>query len=432
MSAHLGEVLGSLAIPAKFEPTLTVGWEESMASRPERLALVAPDVFLENREYAGLPANVDPPLRAAAERVRASPHLASLMWHYARLLYEASDYPVERTNEWPFPEDAPVGGETFRLLLVLDAVARARRLHRERGVPEAVTRATCTDVAIWVAHHRRTHAGKPGIDATGRLGWFRLHGRGEVFRLGRLQYVRLGASFGTVRAFRNRGTGEVLALAEKNIRFNSRGLFDGVAGKHDPEAWTSTLEQTPEGVAGYPVSPTGYAVRRLVHLPAAEWECAYSPDVPVLAMHIPAGGGMTLELCRQSMQAAGEFFPRYYPERTFAAIRCVSWIFNPEFPAFLPPDSNLVRFQRELHLFPVGGGGKAGLWFLFDGREDIDIKTAPRDTSLRRAFLERLEQGKNLEGGGMFYLKEDLARFGSQPYRSKWPPAVLRRLGGAW
>jgi hypothetical protein len=135
-------------------------------------------------------------------------------------------------------------------------------------------------------------------------------------------------------------------------------------------------------------------------------------------MHIPPGGNMTLELCRDSIREAFAFFARFFPSRPVRAVLSKSWIFNTQFEERLP-DSNLAKFMRELYLFPIASTGTDGLFFVFC-REHPDRSTAPRKTALQRAMLDILERGGALRSGGMFFLKRDLPRFGTQHYRSRF------------
>ena len=43
------------------------------------------------------------------------------------------------------------------------------------------------------------------------------------------------------------------------------------------------------------------------------WDCVLRPDDTTLGMHIPEGEPMTLERCRDSMDEALDFYPRYSP-----------------------------------------------------------------------------------------------------------------------
>ena len=90
----------------------------------------------------------------------------------------------------------------------------------------------------------------------------------------------------------------------------------------------------------------------------------------------------------------------------------------------------MVLWQRELYLYPIPSGDRSGLRFIF-GRDNIDIATAPRDTSLRRALLDHLQAGGRLIHGGMFFLCEDFEDFGSQVYQRYWR-ANAASLDGAY
>ncbi len=124
------------------------------------------------------------------------------------------------------------------------------------------------------------------------------------------------------------------------------------------------------------------------------------------------------------MRQAAVFFRRHFPDRPCRATSCYSWIFNTQLERIHMSTDHLVRFQRELHLFPVPSNGRDGLWFIFL-TDDVDPRTASRDTSLRRGVADFLATGERWRSGAMFYLLEDLDAFGSQPYRSRWPPKCL-------
>jgi hypothetical protein len=96
----------------------------------------------------------------------------------------------------------------------------------------------------------------------------------------------------------------------------------------------------------------------------------------------------------------------------------MSWILNPQIGQIYRPDSNMVLWQQEMYLYPIASSGRDGLHFLF-ARDDIDPATAPRDTSMRRAFLDWLASGKRLMSGGAFILTEDLQYYGTQHYRQQ-------------
>ncbi len=70
-------------------------------------------------------------------------------------------------------------------LAALDALPGMLALHHQRGVTEAISRATAADLALWMTVHRHHH-GNWGLSETG---WLRHHLSGRLFRLGRLQFM---------------------------------------------------------------------------------------------------------------------------------------------------------------------------------------------------------------------------------------------------
>jgi hypothetical protein len=79
--------------------------------------------------------------------------------------------------------------------------------------------------------------------------------------------------------------------------------------------------------------------------------------------------------------------------------------------------------MQELYLYPNRSNGKAGFYFVWY-TDDVDPKTAPRNTRLRRAYLDYLERGIPIRNGAMFFLPEHLDSFGTQYYRNQPGPAV--------
>jgi hypothetical protein len=168
------------------------------------------------------------------------------------------------------------------------------------------------------------------------------------------------------------------------------------------------------------------AVNREVTLPLDLWPCVLQKDRIVLEMHIPAGGGMTPAACAESFQRAVAFFRQHFPQASPAAIVSGSWIFSPVLEYFMPADANLVRFVRELYLFPVQSGLHDGLWFIFF-QDKFDPATALRDTWLQRTMLDYITAGKRWRAGGMFMLLDDVPRFGTRVYRSRWPLSMIAK-----
>jgi hypothetical protein len=418
----LAEILVSLQEPDSLE-ALRPHWDESAATLGLGVpSFLDPAEFTVSRDYCGFGPEVDPLLEEVASRIARDPALRHLAWHCFRLLWEHEEY--HAMGQWPALERT--FGERsglFYLLIAMGMVPRVRAAHQSMGVPDEVTRETCTQVSCFAGNFRRMTGGRLGVTHS-TLGWLRHYVAGRLFRLGRLEYM-IQPFRGGAEVYRSRETGAVIALAPDGARYNRDGYMGSARGLPDSEpGWTATLVRDGDAVTGYPISPCGMAVRREVRLPQPVWECVLKEGDPTLDMHIPAGGGMTLERCGDSMRRAVSFFERFFPDTPCRAIRCASWIFNTQFEQIALSSDNLVRYQRELYLYPTPSNGRDGLWFIFL-QENLEPAALPRDTSLRRGVADFLLAGHTWRGGGMFFLTEHLEQFGSQYYRSRWPPSGL-------
>lgn len=118
---------------------------------------------------------------------------------------------------------------------------------------------------------------------------------------------------------------------------------------------------------------------------------------PVLGVHIPESGPMTDAACDASFAAARDFFPRHFPRERYRYAVCGSWLLDPQLAEYLPAGSNMVRFQRRFTLmpgaFPADG---VVLGYVFR-RTELDLDALPQRTTLERAFVQHLRDGRHWE-----------------------------------
>ncbi len=119
-----------------------------------------------------------------------------------------------------------------------------------------------------------------------------------------------------------------------------------------------------------------------------------SPDDFALSIHIPDFlGPMTPEACDASIAEARAFFATYFPEEIYRRGVCSSWLLDPHLKEYLPPSSNIVRFQNR---FQIAGSGRESdtsvLQFVFGPAPD-DLDTLPQQSSLQRAVVTHLKRG---------------------------------------
>jgi hypothetical protein len=350
-----------------------------------------------------------------ARRIRADVDLCRITSAVHHLVYETrEDFTAAIT--WA---DAVFGAEAdvLHALLVLDSMRLVREKQQARGVPGEIARAINQRHAVaWLKHAAATY-GHVGLGEW-MPGWMRTVGSGQLYRLGRLEFILQAWDY-PFRVYANSSTNEVIMLAEAGQRVTPDGYLVGQT------TWTSSLSDNDDAVIGTPILPRGHALPQSVHLPRSEWHLVLGQGDTVLDMHVPGEGALTLDALRDALIQAEEFFDQYHPERPFVAYSCDSWLFDPQIEAMLPPESNILRWQREGYLFPGDGGTDSFLVFTF-GSGTIDLATAPQDTRLRRAVIAHLAGGGDLRTGGYLLLRPDLGRFGVQPYRQASERAITR------
>ncbi len=372
---------------------------------------LTPPAFLDEREIAyncaqaGLGELATQTLRDLARRISADSHLCRVASAAHQQVYDSDDDFTDATRQ----ADIALGAEADLLhaLFVLDSIRLVRQRHAARGVPPDIAQAVSQRHAVsWLKDAQQR--GYIGI-ANWMPGWLRKVASGHFYRLGRLEFLPEPWDY-PARAYTHVHTQELVLLAESGQRFTDDGYLTGDL------TWTSTLLETDDAIIGTPISPRGAALPQPVRLPRAEWQLALGPGDPVLDMHIPAEGALTLDAIRDALAQAEQFFDRYYPDQKFVAYICYSWLFSPQLETMLTPDSKILRWQHEGYLLPSDSGDDDFLTFTF-GTGSINTATAPRDTRLRRAVIAHLDRGDILRCGGYLLLRRDLNRFGSQPYR---------------
>ncbi|MBI5831195.1 MAG: DUF5596 domain-containing protein [Armatimonadetes bacterium] len=409
------QLLDSAEVVSRHRAALQPHLAESLACLPDLPRFLAPEFVLWAREFAGLPAELDAPLTETARAIAGHAGLRGLIWHQSRLLYDHLDHPTDACGGWPTFEHV-LGDQAglYYLILCFEVLPRMVERHRERGIPESVSRACCTHFRESLRLYGLTRGGALGVSPR-VLFWLRNHLAGRLITLGRFEYM-VRPFTDRARVFRRRADGAVVALDRGGQWFNAHGYLDAGA----TSGWQSVYQETESAWTGTPLHPAGHALPDPVSLAKAEWDLALAPGEPILEVHIPAGGQMTLDRALDSMRQAPPFFRRHFADQPFRGFGTFSWILDPEIPVWYGPETNMAQWERELYLFPYPSSGRDGLYFVF-GEAPIDPPNLPRDTSLRRAVLDRLAAGGGIRAGGMFVLLDELDALGTQPYRRIWP-----------
>lgn len=136
--------------------------------------------------------------------------------------------------------------------------------------------------------------------------------------------------------------------------------------------------------------------RRSVGLPAPLHDEKW-----LLSISVPDSGPLTGRAVDASLASARGFFSAHFPDAAPRFAHCTSWLLDPHLASVLPHEAHVVRFQRRFTLFggPAPGDDDA-VWFACGHRRlaDLaDLASLPRDTTLRRAVVSRIEAGGHWE-----------------------------------
>jgi len=138
-------------------------------------------------------------------------------------------------------------------------------------------------------------------------------------------------------------------------------------------------------------------------LPPEELKLDLKEGDKVLGVHIPRSGKLDEAACLESFEMAKKFFPKYF-NYDFKAFSCFSWLFDPAFEKLLPPDSNIIKFQKLFVTFPRWGENYGGLFYIFVNITKENIKDAPTDTYFRKKIVEHILSGGIMQSGGGYRL----------------------------
>lgn len=119
----------------------------------------------------------------------------------------------------------------------------------------------------------------------------------------------------------------------------------------------------------------------------------------VYNMHIPSAGPLTREKRMDSYKRAYDFFKDELNGGPIVLV-CHSWLLYPDNERFYPKGSNIIDFMHDFEIvYSVDEDNFSEAWRVFGRDSDKDIDKWPTDTSLQRAYVDRLKAG-NKTGAG--------------------------------
>ena len=400
---QLEQVLASLGIDL-IPDGWNENWRASQAVYPAgQIFFLQEAYYREANEVFGFPDDLSELFLETLARIRASDALRRLVWHAHHALFrDGVEDDSAFCKSWPsFDQSMGELAPMVQGIVAVSGLTRMRRFYADKGIAERILVDTASDVRLNMQDYRHKH-GQWGLEL---LDWEILSLTGRLFRLGRLQFC-CRTFRRELEAYRSRKTGKDLVLSGDGVMYRPDGLLDGTSGiDAGAEAWRSTILTQGEVVTGNPLSPDGRCERQTVRLALEEWQRVLAKGDPILEVHIQEGESLTPELCQDSYDQALAFFQEYFPDKSFHAFTCESWLLGVPLQHILPHSSNILAFQRSFQLYQaiLTPAGDDFYQYVFYVKPD-DLTTAPRNTSLRRAILDYLLAGNRMREGGGFIL----------------------------
>jgi hypothetical protein len=108
-----------------------------------------------------------------------------------------------------------------------------------------------------------------------------------------------------------------------------------------------------------------------------------------------------------SYRAAAAWFADVFPDGN-VLFTCSSWLLDPWHLTVLKPTSNLAAFIGDFEIVETKQYADYGeLWRLFDCRYTGNPDDLPQDSSLRRAYADRVRRGEPTGSGRGFFRMRD-------------------------
>lgn len=118
----------------------------------------------------------------------------------------------------------------------------------------------------------------------------------------------------------------------------------------------------------------------------------------VYNMHIPSLGPLTAESVHDSFRRAHRFFGPQLEGKPIVFV-CGSWLLYRDHYDFLPENSNILKFMDCFDIIESHDNDFGDAWRIFGRYAKLPPEQYPQDTSLRRAYRDRLLSGKKTGGG---------------------------------
>ena len=388
------------------------GMEEHIGDlEAEATELLPREVLLDVLRENHVPEDRQQPLLKALEAANAVPELVEL----AHIMARDAVRGLVRCHAVEFYQPRPecLNGfdrEAFAFLYTQLCVLEGRKALRARGIPEAYD----ADIPERMTRKQLKKYLETGDISFDDYPWDMNFYCCQIFFLDRFYFIpyRWGD---TPEAWRSPETGKVIAIWRAGDRIRRDGQPDGVNGITDQKSFITVREETPTEVRGNRVLPEGRISPETVTLDKRTWRKVLGEGDYLLALHIPGGEGYTPERVRSSCEKALAFWEKYYPEYDYKGFWSESWLFDPGLREILGEDRNIIRVQKQFYCYPTEEGDRM-IRLEVLGDEHADHRKLKPRNSLERGMFAVWDRGDRFHTTGVFLLREEVSRIGTNPY----------------
>ncbi len=380
------------------------GAAASVASCPAKPFFLEETYIRKYWSTACLPEDKLPETIEFAAALKAVPRFRHLAWHLYRYCNLTPIASFKGDDLPDIIDEFGIKSGLFYILVALSLIPSFIERAQREGFPLEYGAAGAKRIGTTTCFFAQEHDGAFGL--RGNTITFLLHYRETAtWRIGRFDFQPRIADNNMPVVYGK--DDKIIAFLPDKVLIDSNGNRTDEPEKAVIETFFS---QKDECVTGMMIDPdTGLINTETTSIDLREgWKKLAGPGDWTLFFHIPGGGSMTPEKCRDSFVEALQFFHDYAPEKEFRLIWSSSWIFNPAWTDLLP-ESNLAKLIKSGHLFPTLQWEKIpGLYFVF-GKKDGKPENFTPQNSMERAMI-KCWQEKRLRPAGFFILPETLKR----------------------
>lgn len=207
---------------------------------------------------------------------------------------------------------------------------------------------------------------------------------------------------GPYHVYRSRRNGTVIPVALPGYAYLPNGKR---ASKEETgTVFAPTLEEGTV-IRGYTFDEEGVLLFDPVELDGGEYEKVLQTGDPVLSIHIPKNGKLSEASVEDAFAQAEMFFKNYYPEKSFAAYICSSWLLDTGLKTILKPESNILKFQPRFRIVLGGVNVFSLYWHIFDMQQFRPLTELKPQNPFQQTMLEYVKKGNSLYSGYGFILR---------------------------